>query len=96
VTRCDPNFDYDAKMHQWSKNLMKRSVNEILSSLELRIPVARRVARCHPAPARHTGLEVGGGAEMPIMPDTAVLAACAHDRADQGARDHALRVGAFG
>jgi hypothetical protein len=30
------------------------------------------------------------GAEMPIKPDAALIAARAHDQADRDARDHAL------
>jgi hypothetical protein len=50
-------------------------------------------ARSCPPTAGHTDLEVGGGAEMPIMPDPAILATGAHDPAHRGAADRALRLG---
>jgi len=46
--------------------------------------------RADAAPAAgHANLEAGGGAEMPIVQDTALLATGAHDQANGNARDHA-------
>jgi hypothetical protein len=53
-------------------------------------------ARCHPAAARHADMEIGSVAEMPVLPKGSPRPAGAHDQADQGARNHALQVGASG
>jgi hypothetical protein len=55
-------------------------------------PTSRR----HPPTARHAALEVGGFAEMPIMPEGSSRAAGAHDQADGNTGDHALQVGTSG
>jgi hypothetical protein len=39
-------------------------------------------------------LEIGSGAEMPVVPDDALFATGAHDQADRTARDHAVFLGA--
>ena len=53
-------------------------------------------ARTRPQAARHADLEIGGGIEMPVMPDTALFATRAYDQADDAARDRGLQVGASG
>ena len=54
-------------------------------------------ARRDPPSAQHADLETGTGAEMPITPDAALLAARAHGEADEGVvRDHALRLDSSG
>src|SRR5689334_13292415 len=53
-------------------------------------------ARCHSPVAGYTDLEIGGFAQMPILPERSYSAAGANDQADRGAGDHALQVGASG
>jgi hypothetical protein len=53
-------------------------------------------ARCHPPAARRPDLEIGSGAEMPVVPDAALFATGAHDQADDAARDNALLLVAPG
>jgi len=43
-------------------------------------------ARRDPATAQHADLEIGSGAEMPILQEGAIRAAGAHDQVDGGAR----------
>jgi hypothetical protein len=43
-----------------------------------RQPAARR----HPSAARYPDLEIGGGAEMPVVSDAALFATGAHDQVD--------------
>ena len=53
-------------------------------------------ARRHPQAAGHADLEARGRAQMPIMQKGSPRTAGAHDQADAGVRDHALRLGAPG
>ena len=53
-------------------------------------------ARRDPATAQHADLEIGSGAEMPILQEGAIRAAGAHDQVDSGARDHTVCLGASG
>src|SRR5882672_3008310 len=46
--------------------------------------------------ARYADLEAGGRAEMPVLPNAALLAAGAHDPADGRTADRTLRLGASG
>jgi hypothetical protein len=53
-------------------------------------------ARCDPPTARYANLEARGLAEMPVLQEGALCAACAHDQVDRDAGDHALQMGASG
>jgi hypothetical protein len=53
-------------------------------------------ARLHPPAAGHADMEARSRAEMPVVPDTAILASGAHDPVDGGPSDDALRLGASG
>lgn len=49
------------------------------------------IARCHSPVAGYTDLEIGGFAQMPILPERSYSSAGANDQADRGAGDHALQ-----
>ena len=52
-------------------------------------PAAQR----HPPAARHTGVEAGGVAKVPLLPHGPLRATGAYDQADGNAGDHAVQVG---
>jgi hypothetical protein len=51
---------------------------------------------CRPPISQHADLEAGGGVEMPVVPNAAVLAARAYDQVDRNSRDRAVPVGSPG
>jgi len=51
---------------------------------------------CSPPTRQHANLEVGGGAQMPVVPNAEVFATGSHNQADDGAGDRAVCVGASG
>ncbi len=55
-------------------------------------PTSRR----DPPTARHASLEVGGFAEMQVVPKGSLRAAGAHDQADRDAGNHPVQVGTSG
>jgi len=52
--------------------------------------------RCDQASARYAGLETGGRAKMPVMPQRPLRSARAYDQVDRAAGDHAVQVDASG
>lgn len=76
----------DRAMPQWRTRLARGGMQSLQDAGK---PAARR----HPPAARHSALEAGGVAEMPIMPEGSLRAASAHDQADREAGNHAIRLG---
>ena len=79
----------DRPMHQWRAWLARGGVQPLQDTRE---PAARR----YPPTARHTDLEAGGVAEMPVLSERSLRATGPHDQAGRGPRNHALQVGSSG
>src|SRR5467141_3869792 len=89
IWRTGATLTDDRAMPQWRLRLAAGEMPPLRNR-------GQHSARTCPPAARYADLETRGGAEMPIMPNAAILAAGAHDPAHRRTADRALCLGAPG